>query len=482
VFDRCLGAAFAAVFVTFSFPRHTWNWLRRWWKQGAAGSPAESPEFANAGAYSKHAEPARATAEKLPAFDSAIAAYEELIDSSCTRINAIHVALLIPTLDRIGGAERQVLLLAAGLRRRGWRVTVVALEGTGGAAALELDAAGVDFHSLGMRKGLADPRGWTRFIGWLRRNKPAIVHAHLAQAAWLARWSRLFAPAPVVIDTLHSSTTGGPLRRLGYRLSRGLPDQVTAVSHSVADAHLSRRLMRAAAVTVLPNGVDAEQWRPDPQVRADLRTEMGLHDEFVWLAVGRLEMVKDYSTLLRAMVAVPAPVRLIIAGAGPLLNNLARLSSHLGLYERVKFLGFEPNLKRWLQAADGFVLSSRWEGLPMALLEAAACSLPAVATDVPGSREIVLDGETGTLVPPADVSALAWAMTAMMRTPPEERRRMGACARQRVLEHFSLESSFDRWEELYSALLNRNSREAAVQHASLPRSGCTPVSGPRSAF
>jgi glycosyltransferase involved in cell wall biosynthesis len=482
VFDRCLGAAFAALFVSFSFPRHAWNWLRLWWKQGADGSHAGSPGSQSEAALSERPESTRTPAGRMLAFESAIAAYEELIDSSCTRINAIHVALVIPTLDRIGGAERQVLLLAIGLRRRGWRVTVVALQGNGGAAANELRAAGADFHSLGMRKGLADPRGWTRFIGWLRRNKPAIVHAHLAQAAWLTRWSRLCAPVPVVIDTLHSSSTGGPGRRLGYRLSRNLPDQVTAVSHSVADAHLSRRLVRREALTVLPNGVDADEWRSDAQARADLRMEMGLQEEFIWLAVGRLEMVKDYSTLLRAMVAVPAPVRLVIAGAGPLLNNLARLSSHLGLYERVKFLGFEPNLKRWLQAADGFVLSSRWEGLPMALLEAAACALPAVVTDVPGSREIVLDGETGTLVPPADASALAWAMTAMMRTPPEERRRMGACARQRVLEHFSLESSFDRWEELYGTLLSRHPREAAVERAGVPLSGRASVSGPRSAF
>lgn len=130
----------------------------------------------------------------------------------------------------------------------------------------------------------------------------------------------------------------------------------------------------------------------------------------------------------------------------------------------------------------------------MALLEAAACALPAVATDVPGSAEVILDGETGTLVPPADASALAWAMTAMMRKSPVERRRMGTAARQRVLKKFSLESCFDRWEELYGTLLNRNSRAAAVERATLPgpvrtSAGAsvgttvgTSVSSPRSVF
>ena len=482
VFDHCLGAALAAFILALSFPRHAWNWLRARKSEAVGPGEAASRSSFIERTAGPRPEAARARVEDESGFDAAIAAYEELIDAACLKANALHVAMVIPTLDRIAGAERQLMLLAVGLRRRGWRVSVLALAGTGGAAAEELNDAGVGFLSLGMRKGLADPRGWTRFIGWVRRSKPDVVHAHLPHAAWLARWARLLAPVPVVIDTLHSSSTGGAGRHWGYRFSRGLADQVTAVSRSVADAHISARMVRPDTLTILPNGVDVEEWRPDEQVRAEMRRELNLGDGFLWLAAGRLEMVKDYPTLIKAMVAVPAPVRLVIAGGGPLLNNLAHLVSHLGLHERVKFLGFEPNLKRWFQAADGFVHASRWEGLPLALLEAAACELPAVATDVPGSREVVLDGETGTLVPAADASALAWAMTSLMRTPAGERRRLGACARQRAVEHFSLTSSFDRWEELYGSLLRRNSRQAAVRRIPEPGSRCAPVSGSRSVF
>jgi len=129
-----------------------------------------------------------------------------------------HVALIVPGLDRIGGAERQVILLAKGLRRRGWRVSVVALTGSGGSAAAELVAAGAAFLSLEIRKGLADPSGWIRFNRWLKREKPDVVHAHLPHAAWLARWSRLAAPVRAVVDTLHSSSTGSLGRQCGYRL------------------------------------------------------------------------------------------------------------------------------------------------------------------------------------------------------------------------------------------------------------------------
>ncbi|HMD77594.1 MAG TPA: glycosyltransferase, partial [Terracidiphilus sp.] len=312
--------------------------------------------------------------------------------------------------------------------------------------------------SLGMRKGLADPRGWIRFNGWLRRESPDVVHAHLPHAAWLARWSRLAAPARVVVDTLHSSSTGALGRRLGYRWSGWLSDQVTAVSSAVAEAHLSAAMAGEDKLTVLPNGVDTEAWRPDAAVRAAVRRELGLHDEFLWLAAGRLDPVKEYSTLLRAMVEVPERARLVIAGGGPAQTELLRLSAQLGLERRVRFLGFEPDVRRWMQAADGFVLSSRWEGLPMGLLEAAACALPAVATDVPGTREVIVDGQTGWLTPPGNAAVLGAAMTRMMQTPAEERKAMGERARQRVIERFSLELVLDRWEALYGELLQQNPR------------------------
>jgi glycosyltransferase involved in cell wall biosynthesis len=367
-----------------------------------------------------------------------------------------HIALLIPGLDRIGGAERQMMLLAKGLRGRAWRVSVVALSGTGGEAAAELTTAGVTFLSLHMRKGLADPSGWMRFNRWLRRERPDVVHAHLPHAAWLARWSRVVAPVRVLIDTLHSSSTGTLGRRIGYRLSNWLPDKVTAVSAAVAQAHLQARMVTEARLAVLPNGVDLATWKPDAEVRSAFRRVLGLQGKFLWFAAGRLDPVKDYGTLLQAMVDVPEAARLVIAGSGPMENELRRLSDELGLEDRVQFLDFEPNVLRWMQAANGFVLASRWEGLPMVVLEAAACGVPAVATDVPGTHEVVVDGTTGLLAAEGNAKALAEAMTRMMEMPGEERRAMGERARQFVQERYSLDAALDAWEALYAELLERN--------------------------
>lgn len=364
-----------------------------------------------------------------------------------------HAAIVIPGLNRIGGAERQAMLLAKGLRRRGWRVSVVALSGDGGAAATELRASGVAFTSLEMRKGLADPCGWIRFHRWLKRERPDVLHAHLPHAAWLCRWSRLVAAVPVVIDTLHSSSTGKAGRRLGYAFSRWLPDHVTAVSHATAVSHLAAGMVRKERLSILGNGIDVEAWAPEIQARTTARQQLGLTDEFVWMAVGRLEAVKDYPTLLRAMARAPENARLLVLGTGPREAELTRLAAQLGLKQRVRFMGFEPNVERWMQAADGFVLSSRYEGLPMVLLEAGACGVPAVATDVPGTREVVVDGVNGWLARAADPISLAESMTKLSQMPLEERYAMGECARRRVIKEFSMEIVLNEWERLYEALL-----------------------------
>ncbi len=378
-----------------------------------------------------------------------------------------HVAVVIPGLDRIAGAEKQAMLLAKGLRRRGWRVTVVALSGSGGAAADELRKAGVEFISLEMRKGLADPRGWVRFHRWLWRERPEVVHAHLPHAAWLVRWSRLAAPVPVVIDTVHNWYTGTLGRRVGCRCSRWLADHVTAVSHAAAASHLAAGMVSENHLTTIENGIELDAWQPDARARDAARRELGLANEFLWLAVGRLCAQKDYPTLLKALACAPETARLLIAGVGPLWTELAQLTARLGLERRVRFLGFQPNVQRWMQAADGFVLSSRYEGLPMVLLEAGACALPAVATDVPGTREAIVNEETDWLARAGDADALALAMAKLMCMPLDERRAMGERARKMVRERFSMEIVLDRWEQLYAALLHRKSARRRIRLTAL---------------
>jgi len=189
-----------------------------------------------------------------------------------------------------------------------------------------------------------------------------------------------------------------------------------------------------------------------------MRSQLGLHDEFLWLAAGRLDPVKDYPTLLRAMIHLPRSARLAIAGSGPLEMELRHLASDLNLDQRVSFLGYVPEVLPWMQAADGFVLASRWEGLPIALLEASSCALPAVATSVPGITDVISDSQGGILARGCDSSDLAGAMTRLMQMSPAARDALGESARHTVIRRFSLETVLSRWEELYLDLLIRNPR------------------------
>jgi glycosyltransferase involved in cell wall biosynthesis len=139
----------------------------------------------------------------------------------------------------------------------------------------------------------------------------------------------------------------------------------------------------------------------------------------------------------------------LIAGTGPLHSALQEQIVSSGLTSNVSLLGLRTDVPALMQAADGFVMSSAWEGLPMVLLEASASSLPIVATDVGGSRDVIAEGETGFLSPAREPSSLADAMLRLMALSPDERRAMGDGARQRVMRTFDVERVADRWEELY---------------------------------
>jgi glycosyltransferase involved in cell wall biosynthesis len=248
------------------------------------------------------------------------------------------------------------------------------------------------------------------------------------------------------------------MRRAAYRMTGWLTDRVTAVSGAVAEAYISAGIVDPKRTVVLPNGIYIEEWKPDSCVRERVRRDLGLNDEFLWCAVGRLEPVKDYPTLLRAMHELPDCAHLAIAGGGAEEGRLRAMTAELGLARRVRFLGFQADVQPWMQACDGVVLSSLWEGMPMSLLEAGACGLPCVATRVPGSREMILEGVTGFLAEAGSVDSLQGAMLRLMQMRPENRQSMGMDARRRIVENYGLGSVLDRWEELYSELLSQNAR------------------------
>jgi glycosyltransferase involved in cell wall biosynthesis len=224
---------------------------------------------------------------------------------------------------------------------------------------------------------------------------------------------------------------------------------------------------------VVPNGIDAQRYSPNPQARRRVREAMGIDGDFVWLAVGRLELQKAYPTMLRAFAKLgPGNRTLLICGKGSLRDQLVALAGELGIGHRVRFLGLRDDIPDLMSAADGFALSSDMEGLPLVLLQAAAAGLPMVATNVSGNPEVVQNGVNGYLVRPGWPDGFAGALARVESLPLSERMAQGQAGRERVAALFQVEPVVDRWEQLFEQLLNssggQNRRLAPADSAIAP--------------
>ena len=355
----------------------------------------------------------------------------------------------------MGGAEAQLVRLALGLKRRGWKIVVVSM--TPPQAFLEeLSGGGIPVVDLRMRSGVPDPRALARLALLLHGQRPAILHSHMVHANLLGRLVRPLVRIPVQISTAHSITEGGRWRELAYRASDPLCDLTTQVCQAGVDRYIATRAVPLHKIRLLSNGVDTEVFRPRPARREQLRQEMGVADRVVWLAAGRFAPEKDYRTMLLAFARVVEKLPnslLLIAGEGVLRKEAEELIGNLGVAEYVRLLGVRRDVDQLMNLADAYVMSSAWEGLPMVLLEATASGLPIIATGVGGNAEIVLDGITGFVVPHCAPVELATAMQYMSSLLPHQRRQMGEAGRAHVITNYDLELIVDRWEALYRDLL-----------------------------
>ena len=360
--------------------------------------------------------------------------------------------LFLSTSMGMGGADSQLIAAAQELRTRGHEIRIVSLTALGpmGEQARQL---GLPTESLEMRRGIPDIRGLLRLSRMVRAWRPDVVHSHMVHANLMARALKVMAPVPVLISTIHNIYEGGALLMAGYRWTNGLVDRMTIISEAAAERFIRERIVPADLLRVVPNGVDPEPLRQVPAEASDqIRATLGLGREFAWLAVGRFELAKDYPNMLRAFAKVrerqPQAV-LLLVGKGSLQPEIEALARTLELGSAVRFVGVRSDVPAVVSAADGYVMSSAWEGMPMVLLEAAAGGLPIVTTRVGGNQEAVLDGETGFLVPPRDPEPLAGAMLRLMSLSEAERRALGERGREHVRLRYGLSRVADRWEELY---------------------------------
>ena len=323
------------------------------------------------------------------------------------------------------------------------------------AAADELLAAGVRVIGLG-RGSTAAVWSWAPLVRLLRRERVDVLHSHkFGSNVWGVLLGRL-ARVPAVVAHEHTwSYEGQPVRRFLDRelIARG-SDAFVAVSHEDRRRMIEVERIDPADVVFVPNGIDALPGGDGARVRAELGIEP---DAPVIGAVAVLRPQKALHLLLRAaaeLVREHPRLRVLIAGDGPEREPLEALVGELGLGESVRLLGLRRDVPDVLAALDVAVVSSDFEGTPLAVLEYMDAGLPVVATRVGGLPDLVEHGRHGLLVEPGDASALAGAIGELLRDPARARE-LGAAGRERRRTEFSIDRTVRTLEDMYVQLAGR---------------------------
>lgn len=295
----------------------------------------------------------------------------------------------------------------------------------------------------------------------IKRFKPDFVSAHSTKAGFAARICCTLLRIKPVIFTAHgwAFTEGrSPWRRyllaLGERLAAKFTTKCICVSEHDRDLTLQFKVARPDQLVVIHNGID-----PQPFLKAEgsgVREEFRLDSVPIITLVGRLVPQKDPLTLLKACLLLEQRFKVFLVGDGVLRAQVERfLNSEPELKESVILTGQRENVAEILAASDIFVLSSRWEGLPRAVIEAMMAGLPVVATRVGGVSELVEDGVTGFLAPRGEPKALAQELQKLL-DDESLRQRMGQAGRIKAVQHFTIESMLHSTQAVYNEVLARS--------------------------
>lgn len=348
----------------------------------------------------------------------------------------------------MGGAEHVVVNLADELTKLGHKVKIAYLTGE---VLVTPKSDDIEIISIGMNSSKDFVKAYFRLRSVIKNFKPDIVHSHMFHSNIISRLLRLTTKLPKVISTAHSSNGGGKLRILAYRLTDKLADISTNVSKEATENYINKNATKKGRMIAIPNGINTDDFCFNAVFRKKKRAELLINDKKLILCVGRLDKPKDYPNLLSAITLLKKTrqdFRVIIAGEGPLKEPLYESLQALDIEEYVSFLGIRTDVKELMSAADIYVMSSAWEGLPMVILEAMASERFIVATDCGGISEVV--GSDGIIIEPKNDISLAQALNTALNLSEKERSSIGADARKRIINNYSLNANVKAYLNLYN--------------------------------
>jgi glycosyltransferase involved in cell wall biosynthesis len=373
---------------------------------------------------------------------------------------APHVVHVIDELPP-DGAER---LLADMLRHRSdrFRFSVLCVIRAGGLAD-EIRAMGVPVELI-ERKGKYDPSLVWRLATWFRRNKVDVVHTHLFTADSYGRIAARLAGVRAVFSTAHNTVVceGKPQKAVHWALS-WISNSVVACSEEVGRVMRSQDHLPASRLKVIANGINIDRFAGANG--EGVRQEFNVPDGVPLIGVvGRLHPAKGHVDLIAAIGELRdqgVMLKCLIIGSGDIRADLEQEVRRLNLEDRIVFTGQRKDVPRLLAGLDVIAMPSRWEGLPLALLEAMAMSRPIVATRVSGIPDVIKDGENGLLVPAAQPKEFAAALRRLFDSP-ELRQRLGENALATLRRDYDVKRTGRAYEALYLEALGLPQDQRAV--------------------
>jgi glycosyltransferase involved in cell wall biosynthesis len=374
-----------------------------------------------------------------------------------------------------GGVEEHALSVLIALRNNGFAPFVAAPAPLLKIMEPELAAFGVRCAAIEISSPL-DWRGAALLAAMLKRERIDLVHCHMATATLCALPAARMAGA-MIIETCHGREFWRKGRRVKAsfwvdRQASRFVDKYIAVSNAAAQHLRQVKGISEDKIVVILNGRDLTRLiPPTPEETAAARAELGLHNEPTVLLLGRLAEEKGHALLIEALKLLDSrwpSLIAIFAGTGPLEAEVRALCKAAGVTDRVRFLGYRQDLRPVLAAADMVVLPSVSEGLPLAAVEALAAARPIVATAVGGTPEVVLNDQTGLLIPPGNPAALAEAMDRVL-SDRSLALRLGTSGRTFVERHFDVRTQVERTVALYRDLtMSPDSRAVVASDALTP--------------
>jgi glycosyltransferase involved in cell wall biosynthesis len=375
----------------------------------------------------------------------------------------LKVCLVIPTLVK-GGAEKQLTLLAAGLDRARFECHVVVLTHSGPYETV-LREQGIQVHVIGKR-GKLDPTAYFRLARKLKELRPDVVHTWLFAANSYGRMAARRAGVPVIIAGERSVD---PWKQWwNFAVDRYLvkyTDTIVTNTRAVADFYAPHGIA-ADRFTVIANAVIPPEVTPLKREQVFERLKLPPRGALVG-AVGRLWKQKGYRELIWSAELLRVALKdvcVVIIGDGPEREQLLHYRDQVGADEAVRFVGQREDVQELMTGFDLLWNGSLYEGQSNTILEAMSCGVPVVASDIPGTRDLVIHEVTGLLYPLGDVGTLTRITNQLLREP-ERMAAMGQAAKQRIAVHFSLAGMVSQHEELYERLHRLKSRRASGRDA-----------------